>query len=90
MIFENKNIDRKPIRINLRDARCPHRVKAVMGAKKPKHLDMVGNLELLDMPSLGICGSRKATSQGLKITQACAEQAARGNVAVVSGNAAGC
>ena len=89
MIFENRNIDRKPIRINLRDARYPHRVKAVMGAKTPKHLDMVGNLELLDIASLGICGSRKATSEGLKITRVCAEQAARGNVVVVSGNATG-
>lgn len=88
-IFENQKIDRKPFRVNIDDARYPHRVKAVVGKKAPKHLDMVGNTKLLDMDGLGLCGSRKAGSKSLEIARDCAEQAAEKDVCVVSGNAAG-
>ena len=88
-LFANNKIDRKPVRVELDDALYPRRVKAVMGKKAPKHLDMVGNKELLDMAGLGLCGSRKAGSKSLEIARDCAEQAAQGGVCVVSGNAAG-
>ena len=88
-IFENGKIDRTPVRVDLDDARYPNRVKSIMGKKAPKHLDMVGNKELLDMAGLGLCGSRKADSKSLEIARDCAEQAAQNNVSVVSGNAAG-
>ncbi len=60
-----------------------------MGNKAPKHLDMVGNVKLLNMVGLGFCGSRKSSTKGLETAQDCAEQAAQNNVSVVSGNAAG-
>ena len=88
-LFANNKIDRKPVRVELDDVLYPRRVKAVMGEKAPKHLDMVGNKELLDMAGLGLCGSRKAGSKSLEIARDCAEQAAQSGVCVVSGNAAG-
>ncbi|MCY4033365.1 MAG: DNA-processing protein DprA [Hyphomicrobiales bacterium] len=89
LVFENSKIDREPFRINLDDARYPNRVKVIMGKNAPKHLDMVGNIKLLDMAGLGLCGSRHATDKSLEIARDCAEQAAQNNVSVVSGNAAG-
>jgi DNA processing protein len=60
-----------------------------MGSKAPKHLDMVGNTDLLNMAGLGFCGSRKSSPKGLETAQDYADQAARNDVSVVSGNAAG-
>ncbi|GFZ79945.1 hypothetical protein RLOatenuis_1400 [Rickettsiales bacterium] len=77
--FDNKNIARKPIRVELDDALYPERVKRIMVSQAPKHLDMVGNTELLNMPGLGFCGSRKSSPKGLEIAQDCAEQVARKN-----------
>ena len=89
LIFENRKIDKMPIRVDLGDAHYPARVKAIMGNEAPKHLDMVGNLDLLDLPGLGFCGSRKSSIKGLETVRDCAEQAALCSVSVVSGNAAG-
>lgn len=87
--FDNKNIDRRPIRVELEDALYPERVKVIMGNKAPKHLDMVGNTDLLSMAGIGFCGSRKSSPKGLEAARDCADQAAHNNVSVVSGNAAG-
>jgi len=87
--FDNRNIDRRPIRVELDDTQYPERVKIIMGNKAPNHLDMVGNIELLSMAGLGFCGSRKSSPKGLETAQDCAEQAAQNNVSIISGNAAG-
>lgn len=87
--FDSIYIDKKPIRVELADAQYPERVKVIMGGKAPKHLDMVGNIDLLKMPGLGFCGSRKSSLKGLETAQDCADQAAHNNVSVISGNAAG-
>lgn len=87
--FNNKNIDRTPTRVELDDALYPERVKVIMGRKAPKHLDIVGNVELLKMAGLGFCGSRKSSSKGLETAQDCADQAAHNNFSVISGNALG-
>ena len=84
-----QNTDRIPIRAELDNARYPERVKMVMRNRAPKHLDMIGNLDLLDMPGIGFCGSRKSSNKGLEIAKDCAEQATHSGVSVVSGNAAG-
>ena len=89
MNFDNKNIDMRPIRVELDDALYPERVKVIMGSKAPKHLDMVGNTDLLNMAGLGFCGSRKSSPKGLETVRDCADQVAHKNVSVVSGNAAG-
>ena len=87
--FDNEKIDKTPIRVDLDSALYPERVKIIMGKKAPKHLDMVGNLDLLNLVSIGFCGSRKISEQGLEMIRDCAEQAAQGDVSVISGNAMG-
>ena len=87
--FDNDKIDRTPIRVDLADAQYPKRVKSIMGKSAPKHLDMVGNLDLLNLVSIGFCGSRKISEKGLEVIRDCAGQAAQSDVSVISGNAAG-
>lgn len=58
------------------------------GGKAPV-LSTLGNLDLLDTPGLGFCGSRKASEKGIAVTIDCAEQAVRAGFTVISGNAAG-
>lgn len=58
------------------------------GGKAPV-LSTLGNLDLLDTPGLGFCGSRKASEKGIAITIDCAEQAVQAGFTVISGNAAG-
>ena len=89
MNYNNKNIDRSPVRIHIDDVNYPERVKVIMGNKAPKHLDMVGNIDLLNLDGLGFCGSRKTSQKGLETVQDCANQVAHHNLLVVSGNAAG-
>ncbi len=93
LIFYNKYIDRKPIRVDFDDINYPKYVENIMGKNTPAHLDVVGNLELLNlnMARLGFCGSRKSSIKGLKILADCAIQASqqKQDIAVVSGNAAG-
>lgn len=57
--------------------------------KTPALLFVKGNLGLLDKPSLGFCGSRKASEKGLKTAWDCADQMARKGVNIVSGYASG-
>ena len=87
--FDNRNINKKPRRIEFDDALYPERIKIIMGKKAPKHLDMVGNLDLLSATGLGFCGSRKVSQNGLLTTQDCAIQVAQENISIISGNAAG-
>ena len=87
--FDNDKIDKTPIRVDLDSALYPKRVKILLGKKAPKHLDMVGNLDLLNLDSIGFCGSRKTSEQGIEMIQDCAKQSAKGDVSVISGNAAG-
>lgn len=87
--FDNRHIDRRPIRVEPDDKLYPERVRTLMGSKAPKHLDMVGNTDLLNMAGLGFCGSRKSSPKGLETAQDCADQAAHNDVSVISGNAAG-
>ena len=60
-----------------------------MGNKAPQPLHLMGNMELLKLPSIGICGSRKSSDKGLETARDCLDQATRENIVVVSGNAAG-
>src|SRR3954454_13625604 len=70
------------------DAGYPKSVTAALGSKAPT-LFLMGNADLVDVPGLGFCGSRKASDKGLETTADCADQAARTGFIVVSGNAAG-
>ena len=55
----------------------------------PPALFYRGSADLLEMGSIGICGSRDASSQGLSAAYACGEEVARCGLAVVSGYARG-
>jgi DNA processing protein len=55
----------------------------------PRVLFYRGDRQLLGMRSMGICGSREATSQGLSAAQACGEEIAECDLVVVSGYARG-
>lgn len=48
-----------------------------------------GNADLLKMGSIGICGSRDASSQGLSAAYSCGEEVAKCRLAVISGYARG-
>jgi DNA processing protein len=55
----------------------------------PAALFYRGNADLLEIGSIGICGSRDASSQGLSAAYACGDEVARCGLAVVSGYARG-
>lgn len=77
------------VQIAIDDPEYPSVLNSAMGSKAPKTLSYAGNLGLLKLPSVGFCGSRKASEQGLAAARDCASQAADLGIAVVSGNAAG-
>lgn len=67
----------------------PARLKLALGEKAPVMLHVWGNLDLLNRPSVGFCGSRDVTAKGLSVTQDIAEQVALRGWVVVSGHARG-
>jgi DNA processing protein len=69
------------------DQAYPDRLRRAPGA--PPALFYRGSLKLLDTPAVGICGSRNASSEGLRAARACGADAARTGVTVVSGYAKG-
>ena len=66
-----------------------NRLRDTLLRQVPAKLDYAGNLELLDAPSVGFCGSRKASEAGLIAARDCATVAANAGLVVVSGNATG-
>ena len=52
-------------------------------------LTCIGNVDLLDMKAIGICGSRNASVDALKYARGFGSEAARRNLVVVSGYARG-
>ena len=68
---------------------CPERLKVLLGKMTTPLLMVLGNHKLLNKPSVGFCGSRKASEKGLATARDCADQLAREGVNVVSGYAAG-
>ena len=75
--------------VSIADEDYPLRVREALGKVAPPVLSFQGNIALLEHPSVGFCGSRKATERGLKATRDCAEALARSDVTIVSGYAAG-
>jgi len=55
----------------------------------PPTLFYMGSSGMLNVPGIGMCGSRNATEEGLKAAIACGEVVARQGLAVVSGYARG-
>ena len=73
--------------ITLGDSAYPDRLAAVKSP--PPVLFYRGDVEILQMPAIGMCGSRRASEAGLRAARVCAMTAAREGLVVASGNAAG-
>ncbi|OLR94439.1 hypothetical protein BJP25_11830 [Actinokineospora bangkokensis] len=69
------------------DPRFPDRLRRFPGA--PPVLFYRGAVELLHTAAVGVCGSREVSADGVRAARACAEEAARLKITVVSGNARG-
>lgn len=67
----------------------PVRLRRVLATFAPSTLYYWGNLELVNRPAVGFCGSRSASEKGLQVTADVAEQAVQRGWVVVSGHAAG-
>jgi DNA protecting protein DprA len=67
----------------------PKRLIQVLGDKAPDRLYVWGNLELLDKPSVGFCGSRDVSESGLALTEAISAEIVAEQWVVVSGHARG-
>lgn len=75
--------------IYCQDAQYPEKLKASLGEKCPAFLFYKGNIEILNKPSVGFCGSRKVSLKGLNITRDCARQLVDKGIVVISGYAGG-
>lgn len=73
----------------LLDSHYPDRLRAILGKDAPPVLFVRGNRDLLDQPAVGFCGSRKASEEGLEVTERSARVLAEESVCVVSGYAHG-
>jgi DNA protecting protein DprA len=73
----------------LNDRRYPERLKAILGRDAPPTLFARGNQDLLDLPAVSFCGSRKASPKGIDVTRRAARLLAEHGVCVVSGYAHG-
>lgn len=67
----------------------PERLNQVLGDTAPPVVYVAGNRELLARPSVGFCGSRLASLQGLEIAKECSRILATESINVVSGYAKG-
>lgn len=67
----------------------PGEKMAALNNRAPVILFAKGNVELVEKPSLGFCGSRKASEKGLRAAWDIADQMARRGVNIVSGYASG-
>jgi len=67
----------------------PRILSLTLRNSSPPVLSCMGNLRLLEMPSAGFCGSRKASQEGLHVARDCVEQLVSEEVAIVSGYAGG-
>jgi len=75
--------------VSILDSNYPKILSLSLGNSSPPVLSCMGNLELLEMPSVGFCGSRRASERGLDVARDCVGQLAHQEVAIVSGYAAG-
>ncbi|ORB13964.1 hypothetical protein BST37_12185 [Mycobacterium noviomagense] len=63
--------------------------RLALSPQAPAALFVKGPLELLEQPAIGMCGSRHASSEGLRAAHACADAVSRRGYTVVSGYAKG-
>jgi DNA processing protein len=75
--------------ISILDPGYPESLRSLLGSQAPPLLFLWGNGDLLERPSVGFCGSRKASEKGLAVAAECAEEFAKHSINVVSGYASG-
>jgi DNA protecting protein DprA len=71
------------------DEKYPQRLKTTLQQHIPPILYYWGNIDLLNKPAVGFCGSRDSTQKGVMVARDTAEQVAAKNWVVVSGHARG-
>jgi len=75
--------------ISILNTEYPQRVSRILRHNRPPVLSCQGNRKLLEEPTVGFCGSRHASEQGLEVAKDCVEQLVEKGMVIVSGNAAG-
>ena len=71
------------------EAIYPKGLNKIYGALALPTLSYIGNIELLNLPSVGFCGSRRASEIGLTVTSKISAALAQRGVVVTSGYAKG-
>lgn len=89
IVLEDKLASKGIRLISLSDDLYPIRVKEILGKNAPKVLYMWGNLDLLNRPAVGFCGSRNVSEKGIEITADTAQQITKEGWVVISGHARG-
>jgi DNA protecting protein DprA len=75
--------------ISMLDPLYPKILSHALKNSTPPILSYFGNLQLLQKPSVGFCGSRKASQKGLRIAKDGVEQLVNQGVVIISGYASG-
>lgn len=83
-------LQREPVNVLMASTSgYPARLEAILKDSAPPVIFARGNAGLLNVPSVGFCGSRHASAKGIKVAQTCAELLAQRGFNVVSGYAHG-
>ncbi|MBF0556128.1 MAG: DNA-processing protein DprA [Nitrospirae bacterium] len=90
-LFEtwDKLIDNEIKSVCYNEKEYPQRLSDALGDKAPIILFYKGNIEILKKPSIGFCGSRKASEKGLETARDCTYQMVNRGANIVSGYAHG-
>jgi len=75
--------------IVITDSAYPSSLKELLGMSAPPALSYIGNANLLNSTAVGFCGSRNASTKGLKVASDTARELAKAGAIVVSGYARG-
>lgn len=72
------------------NAGYPKRLHEILGDRTPRHIDVLGNLEILDMQGIGFTGSRNVSVEGIEVVSDSVKQiSAARHLSVISGYANG-
>ncbi|MBF0457252.1 MAG: DNA-processing protein DprA [Nitrospirae bacterium] len=82
-------LDKQVNSVSFDEKEYPERLLDALGEKAPLVLFYKGNLDILNKPSAGFCGSRRPSIKGLETARDCAGQLAREGVNIISGYAHG-
>lgn len=75
--------------LSVLDSKYPEILSHTLKNSTPPILSYLGNLQLLQMASVGFCGSRRASQKSLEIAEDCVEQIVSQGFVIISGYANG-